>query len=131
MPIGGIPCVMRLGEFFCENIRCFNVLMLIISSHNMLLGFNLFAELSLLSSHGFGLPHTDEDPYNENLGNCLDYTVDPAANLYPGNANYEKLSGMYLSRRKLRRLEGNDRHVIETHMLVVDWNIVEGDEEET
>ncbi|KAL7486132.1 hypothetical protein ACHAW6_011733 [Cyclotella cf. meneghiniana] len=77
--------------------------------------------------HGFGLPHTDEDPYNENLGNCLDYTVDPGANLYPGNVNYEKLTGMYLSRRKLRRLKGNDQHVIETHMLVVDWNNVEGD----
>ncbi|KAL3805297.1 hypothetical protein HJC23_009004 [Cyclotella cryptica] len=70
--------------------------------------------------HGFGLPHTDEDPINENLGNCLDYTVDPAANLYPGNVNYKKLAGMYLSRRMLRWVEGNNRHVIETHMLVLD-----------
>ena len=101
---------------------CFHI------DHNLWLGFNLIVQLSLLSSHGFGLPHTDEDPYNENLGNCLDYTIDPAANLYPGNVNYEKLTGMYLSRRKLRRLEGNDRHVIETHMLVVDRYIVEGDE---
>ena len=24
-----------------------------------------------LFSQGFGLPHTDENPYNSNLGNCL------------------------------------------------------------
>lgn len=76
-------------------------------------------------SHGFGLPHTDEDPYNENLGNCLDYTVDPEENLYPGDVNIKKLAGMYLDRRKLRRLEGEDGTVIETHMLVVDWDKVE------
>lgn len=119
---------MRLGKFSSNSIRCFYVLILTKTSANQWLGFNVFAKLSsLFLSHGFGLPHTDEDPYNENLGNCLDYTVDPGANLYPGNVNYEKLTGMYLSRWKLRHLKGKDQHVIETHMLVVDWNNVEGD----
>jgi len=27
--------------------------------------------------HGFGLPHTDENPKNKNLGDCMDYTDDP------------------------------------------------------
>jgi hypothetical protein len=75
--------------------------------------------------HGFGLPHTDEDPYNANLGNCLDYTKDPGANLYPGAVNLSKLKSMYLSRRKLSSVEGVDGSVIETHMLVVDPDMVE------
>jgi hypothetical protein len=79
----------------------------------------------LLCSHGFGLPHTDENPYNTNLGNCLDYTDNPDENLYPGEVNFNKLAGMYLSenRRTTRRLARNGR-IIETHMLVVDWDVV-------
>jgi hypothetical protein len=77
--------------------------------------------------HGFGLPHTDEDPYNENLGNCLDYTKDPGGggNLYPGAVNLKKLKSMYLSRRKLSSSENEDGSVIETHMLVVDPSMIE------
>jgi len=67
--------------------------------------------------HGFGLPHTDENPYNSNLGNCLDYTDDPESNLLPGDVNMEKLRGMYLSRR-LRRVE-EDGTVVERTELVL------------
>eukprot|EP00956_Cyclotella_meneghiniana_P036415 scaffold125576_cov62-Cyclotella_meneghiniana.AAC.3 len=74
--------------------------------------------------HGFGLPHTDENPYNTDMGNCLDYTVTPDNNLYPGQVNYQKLNGMYnlyhlYSGRKLRRQE-EDGRVIETSILYVD-----------
>jgi hypothetical protein len=67
--------------------------------------------------HGFGLPHTDENPYNKNLGNCLDYTDDPEENLLPGEVNMAKLRNMYLSRRNLRA--ERDGTVTETRTLVV------------
>jgi|EP01082_Thalassiosira_pseudonana_P010274 predicted Zn-dependent protease len=74
--------------------------------------------------HGFGLPHTDENPYNANLGNCLDYTDDPSENLHPGQVNFDKLDGMYLAgRRTLRRVESDGR-VIETHYLLADNSIL-------
>lgn len=46
--------------------------------------------------HGFGLPHTDENFYNKNLGNCLDYTNDPEENVEPGQVNFDKLEDAYL-----------------------------------
>ncbi|KAL7488687.1 hypothetical protein ACHAW6_014278 [Cyclotella cf. meneghiniana] len=78
--------------------------------------------------HGFGLPHTDENPYNKDLGNCLDYTMTPGNNLYPGDVNFEKLHGMYImyNGRKLRH-ELEDGRVIETHVLYVDWELAEKD----
>jgi hypothetical protein len=81
---------------------------------------------SMFFSHGFGLPHTDENPYNKNLGNCLDYTDTPGDNILPGAVNFNKLSGMYLSnnRRTTRRLRG-DGITIESHMLVVDEDLVQ------
>lgn len=66
--------------------------------------------------HGFGLPHTDENPYNSNLGNCLDYTDDPEENLLPGEVNMAKLRDLYTSRR-LRRVEEGGA-VVETTYLV-------------
>jgi len=66
--------------------------------------------------HGFGLPHTDENPYNSNLENCLDYTDDPEENLLPGEVNMAKLRDLYTSRR-LRRVE-EDGAVVETTYLV-------------
>eukprot|EP00580_Thalassiosira_gravida_P010923 CAMPEP_0201633450 /NCGR_PEP_ID=MMETSP0493-20130528/6749_1 /ASSEMBLY_ACC=CAM_ASM_000838 /TAXON_ID=420259 /ORGANISM="Thalassiosira gravida, Strain GMp14c1" /LENGTH=311 /DNA_ID=CAMNT_0048105159 /DNA_START=65 /DNA_END=1000 /DNA_ORIENTATION=+ len=66
--------------------------------------------------HGFGLPHTDEDPYNRNLGNCLDYTDDPEDNLLPGEVNMAKLRNMYLTRRR-RRIQ-KDGTVLETTHLI-------------
>ena len=45
--------------------------------------------------HGFGLPHTDENFHNKDLGNCLDYTVNPENNLHPGAINLDRLRDMY------------------------------------
>ena len=61
---------------------------------------------------GFGLPHTDENPYNRNLGDCLDYTDDPEENLYPGEVNFAKVAELYLTRRFLRTEE--DGTLVET-----------------
>ncbi|CAJ1966254.1 unnamed protein product [Cylindrotheca closterium] len=45
--------------------------------------------------HGFGLPHTDEQFDNRDLGDCLDYTNTPRNNLLPGEVNYNKLQVLY------------------------------------
>jgi predicted Zn-dependent protease len=65
--------------------------------------------------HGFGLPHTDENQYNANIGNCLDYTDSPSTNMYPGDVNMAKLREMYLTQR--RRKVRADGTVIETTIL--------------
>jgi hypothetical protein len=70
--------------------------------------------------HGYGLPHTDENPYNKNQGNCLDYTDDPEENLLPGEVNFQKLREVYVGQRRLlRRVENNDGSVTETIGWVV------------
>jgi len=45
--------------------------------------------------HGYGLPHTDENFNNKDLGNCLDYSNNPSNNLRPGSANCQRLFEMY------------------------------------
>lgn len=45
--------------------------------------------------HGLGLAHTDEGVYNADLGECMDYTVNPEANMHPGRTNFEALDKMY------------------------------------
>lgn len=45
--------------------------------------------------HGFGLPHTDENFYNSDTGNCLDYTNFPQNNLHPGEVNMDRLKLIY------------------------------------
>ena len=45
--------------------------------------------------HGFGLPHTDENFYNKDLGNCLDYTIHPEVNMQPATMNFERLKTLY------------------------------------
>lgn len=58
--------------------------------------------------HGYGLPHTDENFNNKDLGNCLDYTNKPSNNLRPGVANCNRLLEMYGAvdgnRRRRRRI---------------------------
>jgi len=58
--------------------------------------------------HGYGLPHTDENFNNKDLGNCLDYTNTPRNNLRPGAANCDRLLEMYgpveVGRRGRRRI---------------------------
>lgn len=45
--------------------------------------------------HGYGLPHTDENFKNRDLGDCLDYTDNPSNNLRPGLSNCNRLQEMY------------------------------------
>lgn len=45
--------------------------------------------------HGFGLPHTDEDFFNRDLGNCMDYTNRPENNKQPAKMNFEFLKELY------------------------------------
>jgi len=69
--------------------------------------------------HGYGLPHTDENPYNKNLGNCLDYTDDPDDNLDPGEVNMSKLRNMYLNSERLRsRRVESDGTIVETTQIL-------------
>lgn len=78
--------------------------------------------------HGFGLPHTDENPYNANLGNCLDYTDDPEDNVLPGEVNMKKLRGMYLKEQKRRTLRTvqEDGSILETIEFLVDEDLPDG-----
>ena len=65
-----------------------------------------------LLGHGFGLPHTDEDFYNKDLGNCMDYTNNPQANMSPDESNYQFLYDLYgpaPSRRAMNFLPPNDQ----------------------
>lgn len=57
--------------------------------------------------HGFGLPHTDENFFNADLGNCMDYTSNPEVNKSPDESNFSFLMDLYgpvggRGRRKLR-----------------------------
>jgi hypothetical protein len=45
--------------------------------------------------HGFGLPHSDENFYNSDRGECMDYTVNPGNNLRPGESNFIFLMELY------------------------------------
>ena len=45
--------------------------------------------------HGFGLGHTDENFYNKDLGNCMDYTSNPQKNEQPDESNFIFLFEMY------------------------------------
>jgi hypothetical protein len=47
-------------------------------------------------SHTHTYIHVDENPYNSDLGNCLDYTNTPENNLVPGEANFARLRDIYL-----------------------------------
>lgn len=45
--------------------------------------------------HGFGLPHWDEDFFNRDLGNCMDYTQNPGKNSKPDKSNFLYLAQLY------------------------------------
>ena len=51
--------------------------------------------LQLYCNKGFGLPHTDENFYNKNLGNCMDYTDYPSTDMHPDHSNFVFLAAMY------------------------------------
>ena len=88
--------------------------------------------------HGFGLPHTDENFNNKDLGNCLDYTNTPSNNLRPGDANCVRLLEMYGAvdgnrrrtseqRRTLRYRSDAELYEDETE----DYEVVGDDDEKT
>jgi hypothetical protein len=45
--------------------------------------------------HGFGLPHWDENFFNQDLGNCMDYTQNPSQNSKPDTSNFLYLAQLY------------------------------------
>lgn len=45
--------------------------------------------------HGFGLPHTDENFFNKDLNNCMDYTSNPENNMQPDTPNFLFLAELY------------------------------------
>jgi len=45
--------------------------------------------------HGFGLPHWDENFFNRDLGNCMDYTQNPSKNSRPDKSNFLYLAQLY------------------------------------
>ena len=56
--------------------------------------------------HSLGVPHSDEDFLNEDLGNCMDYTLNFKVSEHPDESNYDYLSTLYGTvggRRQLRR----------------------------
>jgi len=75
--------------------------------------------VSGLLQHGFGLPHTDENHNNRDLGNCLDYTNTPENNMRPGQVNFDRLAEVYLNRRRRRNLKRNlkQRGVLRRYLL--------------
>lgn len=45
--------------------------------------------------HGFGLPHWDEDFFNKDIGNCMDYTHNPGSSSTPDDSNFMYLAQLY------------------------------------
>eukprot|EP00573_Skeletonema_grethae_P010686 CAMPEP_0201705912 /NCGR_PEP_ID=MMETSP0578-20130828/47236_1 /ASSEMBLY_ACC=CAM_ASM_000663 /TAXON_ID=267565 /ORGANISM="Skeletonema grethea, Strain CCMP 1804" /LENGTH=530 /DNA_ID=CAMNT_0048194251 /DNA_START=152 /DNA_END=1741 /DNA_ORIENTATION=+ len=45
--------------------------------------------------HGLGLGHFDENFYNKDLGNCMDYTETPENNMHPDESNFMVLKELY------------------------------------
>jgi hypothetical protein len=45
--------------------------------------------------HGFGLPHWDENFFNKDLGNCMDYTQNPEQSYKPDESNFLYLAQLY------------------------------------
>lgn len=59
--------------------------------------------------HGFGLPHTDENPYNKDTYNCMDYAKNPSNNILPGEVNFIKLKELYGTVSRRLRGGGNSQ----------------------
>jgi hypothetical protein len=45
--------------------------------------------------HGLGLGHFDENFYNKDLNNCMDYTERPENNMHPDESNFKVLEELY------------------------------------
>jgi hypothetical protein len=55
--------------------------------------------------HGFGLPHWDENFFNKDLGNCMDYTQNPHKNSKPDASNFLYLAQLYGGRDVITNME--------------------------
>lgn len=73
--------------------------------------------------HGFGLPHTDENPNNADLGNCLDYTNQPENNQLPGQVNFNRLVEIYIA----GEVDSSAAVVEDTERLSMSDKVVVGD----
>ena len=51
--------------------------------------------ISFALGHGLGLGHFDENFYNKDLGNCMDYTERPENNMHPDESNFLVLEELY------------------------------------
>ena len=60
-------------------------------THTLVSVFLLYKELG----HAFGIPHADENHFNINLGNCMDYTNRPWSNTTPDKHTFELLQEVY------------------------------------
>lgn len=89
---GSIPCVTSKFEV-CSNLSTFCWFLFLVRILNLLPSTLFFCLFRL--GHGFGLPHWDEDFYNKNLGNCMDYTNDPSVNMQPSESNFIFLADLY------------------------------------
>ena len=47
------------------------------------------------TGHTLGLDHQDEDFYNQPLGTCMDYSIDPTLNQHPNQHDYDQLELIY------------------------------------
>lgn len=60
--------------------------------------------------HALGLPHSDEDFNNEDLGNCMDYTNNFDENKHPDESQFEILLDYYGAIGLRRYLKGKTRY---------------------
>lgn len=82
-----ISSVAKMNEFYLANAKYAKRL------------FTMCHEIG----HGFGLPHTDENFNNVDLGNCMDYTNRPENNMRPDITNYNRLESVYGTVNNRRR----------------------------
>jgi hypothetical protein len=63
------------------------------------------------------LPHTDENYWNPDRGDCLDYTIRPERNLNPGVYNYDLLQQLYgtVITRTRRNLKEKGKKISNSH----------------
>jgi len=67
--------------------------------------------------HGYGLPHRDVNPGNNNLGTCLDYTTSFQSNIHPDEVDFANLENLYGTIPGRRFLSDNDLDKKEIHNL--------------
>ena len=107
-PAGAMRLDMGLVSFLLIYSAC--IYRELVASHNKC---SQHVPTSSFPLHTTGLPHTDENFNNPDLGNCLDYTVTPKNNMHPDESNYRRLASIYGTvggggRKLLRENDHND-----------------------